>query len=114
VAAQSGVRSVTGDGLGGQLLGVYVAFLVGWVAVTAVLLYAYRALASERPGTRALLWGASSTGSFVAGTSLGWVLFVSLDVPLGGSTAARTPWRWSPSPGSGCSCCTSWCWSATA
>jgi membrane protein len=84
VAAQSGVRSVTGDDLAGRLLGVYVAFLVGWISVSLVLLYAYRALASERTGMRALLWGAFGTGSFVAGTSLGWVLFVSLDVPLGG------------------------------
>jgi membrane protein len=57
---------------------------VVWVAVSAVLAFAYRGLSTERPGLRALLWGAAGTGSFVAGTSLGWVLFVSLDVPLGG------------------------------
>ena len=84
VAAQSGVRSITGDDLPGRLLGVYVAFVVSWISVSLVLLYAYRALAREQTGLRALLWGAFGTGSFVAGTSLGWVLFVSLDVPLGG------------------------------
>ena len=83
VAAQSGLRTALGDGLLDRALGVYVAFLVAWLSVSAVLVYAYRALAPERPGLRALLWGAGGAGSFVAGTSLGWVLFVSLDVPLG-------------------------------
>jgi membrane protein len=84
VGAQNAARDVGGDGLPGQLLGTYLAFLVAWVAVSLVLCFAYRALALDRPGRRALLWGAFGTGSFVAGTSLGWVLFVSLEVPLGG------------------------------
>jgi len=84
VGAQGAARDAAGEGLPGRLLGVYVAFLLAWVAVSLVLCLAYGALALDRPGGRALLWGAFGTGSFVAGTSLGWVLFVSLEVPLGG------------------------------
>lgn len=84
VAAQNGLRGALGEGALGQALGIYVAFLVAWVCVSAVLVFSFRALAPERPGARALLWGGFGTGSFVAGTSLGWVLFLSLEVPLGG------------------------------
>ncbi len=74
-----------GNGLGGQLLGVYSAFLVGWVTITPVLAFAYRALSPEQPSPRALLWGAAGTGSFLSGTCLGFVLFLSLGLDLGGA-----------------------------
>ena len=79
------LTSALGDGLGGRLLGVYFAFLVGWLSITPVLAFAYRGLAPERPGRRALLWGAAGTGSFLAGTCLGFVLFLSLGIDLGGA-----------------------------
>lgn len=83
VSAQSGLRSVAGTGLGARLLGLYVAFLVSWVAVSLVLAYCYRTLAPEPAPVRAVLWGAFTTGSFVAGTSLGWLVFAALGLPLG-------------------------------
>ncbi len=79
------LSSALGDGLGGRLLGVYFAFLVGWLTITPVLAFAYRALSPERPGSRALLWGAAGTGSFLSGTCLGYVLFLSLGLDLGGA-----------------------------
>jgi membrane protein len=50
-----------------------------------VLAFAYRGLALERPGRRALLWGAAGAGSFLSGTCLGFVLFLSLGIDLGGA-----------------------------
>ena len=84
LSAGSGLIGALGDGLLDQLLGVYAAFLVLWLAISSLLLFCYRGFAPEDPGWRALLWGAFGTGSMVAGTSLGWVLFLSLGVPLGG------------------------------
>lgn len=84
VAANNGLSRVLGDSGPARAAGVYVAFLVAWLVISTLLVYSYRGLAPERPGWRSLLWGAFSTGSFVAGTSLGWVLFLAIDVPLGG------------------------------
>ncbi|MCW2614202.1 MAG: putative glycosyl transferase [Frankiales bacterium] len=80
-----------GDGVGDQVLGVYLSFVVGWLAVSPLLAYLYRGLAPERPGTRALLWGAFGTGSFLAGTALGFVLFLSLGIDLGGAYGGVAP-----------------------
>jgi membrane protein len=77
------LTSALGDGVPGILLGVYVVFLVIWLSISPVLAFAYRALSSERPGRRALLWGAAGTGSFLSGTCLGFVLFLSLGIDLG-------------------------------
>lgn len=85
LSAARGLTGAVGDGLGGRLLGVYFAFLVMWLTISPVLAFAYRALSPERPGTRALLWGGFGTGSFLAGTSLGYVLFLSLGIDLGGA-----------------------------
>ncbi len=92
LAATSGLSGGTlGRGTAARLLGVYCAFLVGWLTISPLLALAYRGLAPERPCGRALAWGALGTGSIVSGTSLGWVLFMTLDLPLGraygGSTA---------------------------
>ena len=91
LGAAGGLISRLGDGIGPQLLGVYVAFVVAWVITSLLLVFAYRGLAPERPCPRALAWGAAATGSFVAGCSLGFVLFLSLNLDLGraygGSTA---------------------------
>lgn len=84
LAAQSGLSQALGHSGVERAVSVYVAFLVGWLCVSVLLLYAYRGFAPERPGIRALLWGALSTGSFISGTSLGWVLFLAIEAPLGG------------------------------
>ena len=90
LAASKGVRGSVSGSLGATLLGVYVAFLVGWVASTVLLVFAYRGLAPERPCVRALLWGAATTGSFLSGTSLGLVLVLSLGLDLGRAYGGAT------------------------
>jgi len=85
LSAAQGLTRVLGDGLLDRLLGVYFAFLVGWLTITPVLGYAYGALSAQRPGRRALVWGAAGTGSFLSGTCLGFVLFLSLGLDLGGA-----------------------------
>lgn len=42
----------------------------------------YRGLAPERPGVRASAWGALGTGSMLSGTSLGYVLFLGIELPI--------------------------------
>ena len=94
---------------------MYCAFVVGWLSISPVLVFVYRALSTERPGTRALLWGAFGTGSFLAGTSLGFVLFLSLGLDLGGAYGGSlAPGDRRGRASAGCSCCTRWCWSATS
>jgi membrane protein len=85
LGASRALSSALGDGLGSRLLGVYFAFLVGWLTITPVLVFAYRTLSPERPCTRALLWGGAGTGSFLSGTCLGFVLFLSLGLDFGGA-----------------------------
>jgi membrane protein len=91
ISTTSWLTSALGDGVGPRLLGIYLAFLVGWLSIGALLALAYRWLAPERPGPRALAWGALGTASIVSGTCLGWVLFLGIRIPLGqaygGSTA---------------------------
>ena len=89
--ATRGLTTALGDGLGARLLGVYFAFLVGWVAISLLLVLAYRGLAPERPGVRGLLWGAFSTGSMLSGTCLGFVLFLGIRIDLGGAYGGSTP-----------------------
>ena len=57
LATTSALSGMLGNGLAGRLLGVYLAFLVGWLSISVLLLLAYRGLAPERPGTRALHLG---------------------------------------------------------
>ena len=86
LAGMSAARSLTsalGDSVLDRLLGVYFVFLVLWLSISPVLVFAYRGLSIERPGRRALLWGAAGTGSFLSGTCLGFVLFLSLGIDLG-------------------------------
>ena len=85
MSAASTLTRALGDGVLDRLLGVYFVFLVVWLSITPVLAFAYRALSPERPGRRALLWGAAGTGSFLSGTCLGFVLFLSLGLDLGGA-----------------------------
>ncbi|MCW2606252.1 MAG: putative glycosyl transferase [Frankiales bacterium] len=94
LSASRASTTALGDGLVDRLIGVYLAFVVGWIAISLLLVLTYRGIAPDRCGLRALLWGAFSTGSFVSGTSLGFVLFVSLGIdlggPYGGSSALAT------------------------
>ncbi len=85
-----GLTGALGDGVGATLLGVYVAFLVGWISISVLLVLVYRGIAPDRCCLRALLWGAFSTGSFLSGTSLGFVLFLSLGIDLGGAYGGST------------------------
>lgn len=91
LAASSGLLRALGDGTAARLFGVYCAFLVGWLTISPMLMLFYRWLAPERPSLRALLWGAFATGAMLAGTALGYVLFLGIDIPFdrayGGSTA---------------------------
>lgn len=82
LAATSGLTNRLGEGTGARLLGVYFAFLVGWLVISTPLAFAYRALAPERPGRRALAWGALGTGSVLSGFCLGFVLFLGIEIPL--------------------------------
>ncbi len=90
LSAANALTQVLGDTLVDRLLGVYFSFLVLWLTISPVLAYAYRALSADRPGRRALIWGAAGTGSFLAGTCLGFVLFLSLGIDLGGAYGGAT------------------------
>jgi len=76
------------------LLAVYLSFLIGWAAATAMLVLVYRAFSAERPSLRALLWGSAATGSWLSGQTLGFVYVISLPLqlgkPFGGSDAVGT------------------------
>jgi membrane protein len=87
----SAVGAGTGGGNGRIVLGVYLTFLVGWLTLTALLVVVYRAFGSARPRPRALLWAAAATGSFVAGSSLGYVLFLGIRVDIGIAYGGSTP-----------------------
>ena len=90
-AAARALTQVLGDGTVDRLLGVYFAFLVLWITITPVLVFTYGGLSTQRPGRRALLWGAAGTGSFLSGTCLGFVLFLSLGIDLGGAYGGSLP-----------------------
>lgn len=90
LAATRGLTQNLGDGVGARLLGVYVAFLVGWISISLLLVLSYRGIAADRCRPRALLWGAFSTGSFLSGLSLGFVLFLSLGIDVGGAYGGST------------------------
>ena len=90
LSAAQALTQVLGDTLLDRLLGIYFAFLVGWFTISPVLAFAYRGLTLEKPGRRALLWGAAGTGSFLSGTCLGFLLFLSLGIDLGGAYGGAT------------------------
>lgn len=69
-----------GLGQGARALGIYATFWVGWVSSALLVAVVYRAFAPGPLGALALGWGAASTGSFLSGMSLGWVLVLSLDL----------------------------------
>ena len=91
LAATSGLTRLLGTGTGARLLGVYLAFLVGWLSISLLLALAYRWLAPERPGRRALAWGSLGTGSVLSVTSLGYVLFLGIELPIGEAYGGAVP-----------------------
>jgi membrane protein len=88
LAATSGLTRSFGQGAA-RLLGVYLAFVVTWLVVSVALTAAYRGLALDSPRWGPLLWGAFGTGSFVAGTALGYLLFLAIGLDLGDLFAGR-------------------------
>lgn len=93
LVAGRGLLAALGDrtGPGAAVLGVYLTFLVGWVALTVLLAVVYRGFGARRPGTRALVWAAAATASFVTGSSLGFVLFLGITVDIGIAYGGSTP-----------------------
>lgn len=90
-------------GIGGVVLGVYVALNVDWVVVSLPLAWTFRIVAPDPPSWRFALAGGFATGAFVAGFLQGFVLFLSLPLdlgaPFGGETAvgavcAVLLWLW--------------------
>jgi membrane protein len=91
------------DATGATLLGIYVAFLVDWLALWAVLAYVYRVVGPESLPRRAIGWGSGATASVVAGFVQGFVLFLALPLDLGapfggsvvvGAVVAVGLWLW--------------------
>jgi membrane protein len=83
-----------GFGPAARVLGVYATFWLGWISSALLLAVVYVAFTPDPLGWRSVFWGAASTGSFLTGMSLGWVLFLQFDVAVGraygGSTAIAT------------------------
>jgi membrane protein len=96
-------RLLGSDDTGATLLGIYVAFLVDWLALWAVIAYVYRVVGPEPLALAPLAWGSGATASVVAGFLQGFVLFLALPIdlaaPFGGSlvvgaVAALGLWLW--------------------
>lgn len=84
-------------------LGVYTAFLSGWVVLSLPLAYVYRVVGPASPSWRSALWGGFSTGSFVSGFLQGFLVFLALPLDLGapfggitvlGGVVAVVLWLW--------------------
>lgn len=91
LATTHALTSTLGTGFWSRALGTYLAFLVGWLSISVMLAFAYGAMAPERPGRRALAWGALGTGSMLSGTSLGFLVFLRLDLPLAQAYGGAVP-----------------------
>lgn len=84
-------------------LGVYIAFLSGWVVLSLPLAYVYKVVGPASPSWRSALWGGFSTGSFVSGFLQGFLVFLALPLDLGapfggftvlGGIVAVMLWLW--------------------
>lgn len=82
---------LVGSGGGAQALGVYATFWIGWVSSSALVALVYRTFSEDRLPGRALFWGTASTGSFLTGMSLGWVLILELGVQVGQAYGGSVP-----------------------
>jgi membrane protein len=83
------------------VLGVVIAFHVVWVLLSTALVLVYAAVAAERPGWKALLWGGFGTGSVLAGFLQGFLVFLAIPIewslpfgglPVFGAVAALALW----------------------
>lgn len=80
-----------GTGNGARALGVYATFWIGWVSSSALVALVYRTFSEDRLPVKALFWGTVSTGSFLTGMSLGWVLILELGVQVGQAYGGSVP-----------------------
>jgi membrane protein len=92
-----------GEGIGGRVLGVYLALNVDWLVVAFPLAWTFRVVAPDRLPWPTCIVGGLCVGAFVAGFLQGFVLFLSLPLdlgaPFGGETAvggaiAVLLWLW--------------------
>lgn len=88
--ATAALPDFLGTGVAARLAGIYLSFLVGWVIASCLLLLTYRTFGNDPVSGRALLWGAFSTGSFLSGMCLGYLLFLGIDVDISGLYAGST------------------------
>ena len=72
-----------GTGTGARLLGIFVAFCVGWAGFTGVLVLIYRVFGGRHAGLVAILWAATATGSWLSGQTLGFLLVLRLATGVG-------------------------------
>lgn len=72
-----------GEGGSSVALGVVLAFLTDWVALSVALTWVYHIVSPSRPSWLATVWGAATTGSFLAGFIQGFVLFLAIPLDLG-------------------------------
>lgn len=72
-----------GDGTPARLIGILIAFVVGWAGATALLCLIYRVFAPGAVRTPALVWGSAATGSWLSGQTLGFLLVVRLATGVG-------------------------------
>ena len=78
--AAAALSDALGDGMAASVVGGTLGFLVAWVLSTAVLAFIFRAVAPERPGPRAVWYGAAGTGCVVAGVLVAFLVFLHIPV----------------------------------
>jgi membrane protein len=85
VALRPIIAASYGRGTSARLLGIFIAFCIAWAGATAFLTLLYRVFATTAVRTSALWWGAASTGSWLAGQSLGFVVVLRVAGGVGGA-----------------------------
>lgn len=83
--AVSAVEQILGQGLGAQVLGVYLSFLFGWISTTVVVALIYGVFGVKRFPLVPLLWGSASAASFMSGMTLGWLAVLRVGINVGGA-----------------------------
>jgi membrane protein len=102
--AGTAVVDAARSSIGGRALGAYLSFLVMWAVSTVALVPTYRLGTAGRPRASAVAWGAATTGSFVAGMTVGLVELLQVPIDYGrfyggfraaGLLALTGGWLWS-------------------